>query len=138
MRLGETPAGAVDGGGIGQLRRQARQVVRNISEDRRGGFDREVMAMLLERFAEADDVRHDHRLAAGEDDVSGVVRPDLGHDIRDRPLASLGIPARVWRVAPGAAQVAPAGPDEHRRHANELAFALYGVKEFGDAHESFE
>jgi hypothetical protein len=90
----------------------------------------------FERFAEGNDVGHDQRLAAGEDDMVGGECGDLPHDFVDGDILSPGIPTGVGRVAPGAAEVAAAGADKNAGNARELSFALNRMEQLGEFHES--
>src|SRR5438552_19061960 len=92
------------------------------------------MVLLLERDAQITDVRHDHRLAAGEDDVLGADLFYALYNFVDGKIFALGIPACVRRITPHAAQIASAGSDKSRGHAHQLAFALDGMEKVGDAH----
>ena len=99
-------------------------------KDRGRGLNGNVMAGRLEGIAQRHDVRHDHRLAAGDHDVAGPKRLDALDDLLNRNLLAFRVPACVGRVAPDAAQIAAAGAHEYGRHAHELAFALDGVEQF--------
>src|SRR3712207_8975668 len=55
-----------------------------------GGFDGEVVAGLLEAGAEVGDLRHDHRFAAGEDDVSRAEGLDPAEDLGDGDVVAFG------------------------------------------------
>src|SRR5579872_5789519 len=66
--------------------------------------------------------------------MAGRVSSYLFQDLVKRKLFALGLPGGVRSIAPGAAQVAAAGTDENGRHADERAFALQRVEDFGDEH----
>ena len=56
-------------------------------------------------------------------------------DLFDGERFALGIPTRIRRIAPDAAEITAAGADEDGRNADEFAFALDGMEKFGDFHE---
>jgi hypothetical protein len=93
-----------------------------------------VMAAGFQLGAELFDVGHDHRLTAGEDDVTNAEGRDTIDDFRNGDVFALGVPTGVGGVAPDAAQVAAAGADEDGGDAGKFAFALDREEEFGEFH----
>jgi len=69
MGLCELAAFALPGRGVGKFGRQAGQIQRDRLPDGGGRLDRHMLPCLAQPGAEFDDIGHDHRLAAGHDDV---------------------------------------------------------------------
>ena len=84
------------------------------------------------RSRQRDDLRRDHRLAAGDHHVPRRMRPHFVQNLIERQIDALRLPRRVGRIAPGAAQIAAAGADEDRRHAHQRAFALNRIEQLSD------
>lgn len=132
--LGEAAVFALPRGGVGELGGDAHQVAEDVGCDGAGGFDGDVVAEGLDAAGELGELFHDHGFAAGEDDVARGLGGDVGEDLVDREIVAFGVPGGVGRVTPGAAKIAAAGTDEDGGNADELSFALDGVKEFGGKH----
>src|SRR5581483_2415753 len=49
-------------------------------------------------------------------------------------LFTLRLPRRIWRIAPGAPQIAAAGAHEYGWDSHQRPLALNGIKDFGDLH----
>ena len=134
MRFGESTAFSFPWSGIRELGGEAGQIELDWLVNRGRGFDGYVTVFFFEGGGQIDDVGHDHRFAAGEDDVLGAVLAPGVYDLLHAHIAPLGFPTGVIGIAPGAAEVAAAGSDEKGGEAGQLAFALDGIEEFGDFH----
>ena len=136
--LGEAAVFAIRGRRVGQLRGDGGEVDgvggKLIEPERSGGFDGDVLVVRLEGADEGDEFFEHHRLAAGEDNVIGGMRKDLGEDLVCGEVGPFRVPRGVGGIAPGAAEVAAGRADEDGGNAGELSFALDGVENLGDAH----
>jgi len=91
----------------------------------------------LQRGGKQTNVFRDERLPSRKYDMpGGRVPSDLGDDLCDCSLLSLGLPRSIGRVAPCAAQIASACAYEYRRYACQLALALQRVEDFGNQHSA--
>ena len=121
------------GRGVGQLGADAHQVAGDRVEHGPGGLDGDVQAR---RRAVARVSGMISGAIIGSPPVTTTCRAGCARtssricrSVRSTPS---GLPRRVGRVAPGAAQVAPAGADEDRRHADQRSFALQRIEQLSD------
>jgi len=124
--------------GVGELGAEGGEIAGDaIWRDGAGGFDGDVFAGC----AEAAGQLGSSRAIIGSPPVrttcdAGWRRVSARMAIEGKGFA-FGLPGRVFGVAPGAAEVAAGSADEDGGDAGELAFALEGVEDFGDAHQTF-
>ena len=66
--------------------------------------------------------------------MAGWIFGNSAENFIDAPAFSLRLPRSIGRVTPQATEIATGGPDEHRRHTEQPAFALNGIEDFTDQH----
>src|SRR5581483_2604026 len=95
-------------------------------------LDRDMTIERPQAFGESDDLPRYHRLASRDHYVPRWIDRHFGNDAIERKLVSFRRPRRVRGVAPGAAQIAPAGAHEHGRNAHQRTLALYRIEDLSD------
>ncbi len=58
------------------------------------------------------------------------------YDFVNRKRETVGIPGRIRRIAEPTAQIATRGANEHAFDTRQMAFALYGMVQLAQQHES--
>src|SRR5581483_9805937 len=92
---------------VGELRAEAGQIAGDGLEDRGGRLNGDVGVVGAEPIAQLTEIRHEQRLAAGDDYVPGWKCANTFMDGGDVHLDAFRLPRSVRRVAPAAAEIAP-------------------------------
>ena len=64
-------------------------------------------------------------------------KADIVRLAAEHHVLAFGLPGRIRRIAPGAAQIAPAGANEHAGHSRQHPLALNRIKHFSNFHDAY-
>src|SRR5262249_4589955 len=101
--------------GVREFRTDAHEVASDRPEHRAGSLDGDMQSAVTKAVRERDNFRRNHRLAPRYHDVLRRIPAYCVENFCDGVVLAFRLPRGIWRIAPGTAQIAAAGPDENRR-----------------------
>lgn len=101
------------------------------------GLNRNMKPLRTKLRREFRNSGRNHGLTTGNHYVRGLEWQNGFDNFLYRKLAAFRFPGCIRSVAPNAAKVAAARPDENRRHTGKGSFPLNGIENFRYLHDDF-